>query len=308
MITNFKNELYFNLSNADYHGAANTYSSSQLKDMLEDPVLFYQKYVSKEIGRNEIDAFAVGTYFHTAVLEPHLLEEECAVFNGKRLGKVWDAFKLEHKGKAIITQSEYENVYKMIEAVKASAVCTKYLSDGMPEVSAFLNIWVSGGDVFVPEKNLILSTYGWAKQKANLKSNGTFLTLKVRADYLGNDFVSDLKSTSGNCRLDRLVRDKVKTYQYDLSAALYLDVFSAVVGKDINNFVWIFASKDIHCARAYLASNQSIRVGRAKWKKAVVELAKNLKNNWEFEDSMGVLEPMPWDVQDYINNKSEFEL
>ena len=62
--------------------------------MLEDPEKFYKEYITKEIPRKEVSAFDVGTYFHTAILEPHLLEKECAVYPGAvRRGKEWDAFK-----------------------------------------------------------------------------------------------------------------------------------------------------------------------------------------------------------------------
>jgi hypothetical protein len=48
------NRLHFDLSSADYHGMKDTYSSSQLKSMIEDPEVFYRKYISKEEEKNSI--------------------------------------------------------------------------------------------------------------------------------------------------------------------------------------------------------------------------------------------------------------
>jgi hypothetical protein len=59
----------------------------------------------------------------------------------------------------------------------------------------------------------------------------------------------------------------------------------------MDKFYWIFASKDIGNSKTYLASHKNIMVGRAKWKKAVLELARYISCNWQFTDSLGVIEP-----------------
>jgi hypothetical protein len=294
------NQLIFDLPNLDYHGAENTFSSSQLKTMLEDPEVFYKKYVTKEVERETISAFDVGTYFHTAVLEPEKLHEECAVFTGGiRRGKEWDDFKAANGARAIITKSEKETADKLIAAIKGSPICMGFLESSKAEVSAFIEVYVFDGEVYSIRENTayMLVSVGWVPSLDidldSLKEFATKLILKTRADALGigTGVISDLKSTTGNCKNAYEMQGKVNSYQYDLSAALYLDVFSMASNEDYHTFVWLFASKDLGNARAYRATDKNIMVGRAKWKKAVVDLAYYINNNWTFTDSLGEIGP-----------------
>ena len=300
------NTLIFDMSNLEYHGASNTYSSSQLKTMIEDPEVFYKKYVTKEIGRESLPAFDVGTYFHTAVLEPEKLEEECAVFGGGiRRGKEWDDFKANAGSRAIITKSEKETADKLIAAIKGSPVCMSFLDSSKPEVSAFIEIYVLGEDVYsIKDETVhILVSVGWVPaldiEPDSLAEFGTKIILKTRADALGmgTGIISDLKSTTGNCKNAHEMQGKVNSYQYDLSAALYLDVFSMASNEDYHTFVWLFASKDMGNARAYRATDKNIMVGRAKWKKAILDLAFYLNNNWTFTDSLGEIGPSVYSLE-----------
>lgn len=289
------------LSSEQYHGTTGTYSSSQLKTMLEDPELFYKTYITKEIPKKEMAAFDVGTYFHTALLEPEKLDIECAVYSGGiRSGKKWEDFKEANKGKAIITTSEKVKADMMIAAVKNSPISMGYLNSSKPEVSAFIEVYVMGTEVFAFKNDVCycLLSVGWVPtsgdyDEEDIKDFGVKLVIKVRADSLGQGtgVISDLKSTSGNTLKAHEVQSKVASYQYDLSAALYLDVFTLASGEEFHTFVWIFASKDMGNAKSWKASDKNIMVGRAKWKKAVIELAKFVSNGWQFVDELGELHP-----------------
>lgn len=282
--------IYSDISSEEYHGAKNTYSSSQLKDILSDPELFHKKYITKEMEKEETAAFDVGTYFHTAILEPHKVKTECAVFDGIRRGEKWEKFKEDNKQKAIITKSEFETATNLIEAVRNSPRAMELIEATEKEVSAFVNVRVSHGQVYHVKEGLILRQTGWEKTRL-VPKEGTDLTIKVRADALGDGFVLDLKSTSGNAKDNRLMRGVVSKYKYDLSAALYLDVFTVASGVVHETFYWTFASKEYRNSRTYEASQKNIFVGRSKYKKALVELAKYIENNWTFEDEIETLDP-----------------
>jgi len=300
--------LIYDMPSNEYHGGENTFSSSQLKTILEDSELFYRKYITKEVDKETSAAFDVGTYFHTAILEPEKLQLECAVFTGVRRGKAWDAFQEENKGKAIITETEFKTAETLIYAVKNSPVAMGFLEKTKPEVSAFVDLFVTGNEVYtvVNKKPNQLTLDGWVATK-KIPENAMKITIKCRADALGDNFILDLKSTTGNAKIERGMMKSVSEYSYDLSAALYLDIFSAATGTRYDTFLWTFASKAAGNSKTYSASRESIMIGRAKWKKAVCVLSECIRKEWKFEDTLGILEPNYYE-KEWIKPKEEDEL
>lgn len=272
------------LSNSKYHGARGFYSSSQFKDALDDIELFYKKYISGEVvGRESIPAFDIGTYFHTAILEPHNLENECAVFTGGvRRGKAWDEFKDKHEGKAIITAKELLQAENLITATKASPIAMGLLSQGESEFSCFTNVMG--------------------------------LPVKVRADWINiqEGYILDLKSTTGNAKDEHKTKNKISNYNYDLSASLYIDAFNAHYGEEIiKDFYWTFSSKDYSNSKTYRASREMLEVGRRKYQKALRTILKYMELNWEFVDELADVSPLPWEkdlwLEDKGPNKKKFD-
>lgn len=283
--------LIRDMSSDTYHSTVGTWSSSQLKDINEDEEHFIKKHVKKEIAREDNEAFGTGNHFHTTMLEPHKLASEFVVFSGKaRYGKNWDIFKKKHSGKCIVTQKQVEVSNEMAKAVKASPVSMKYLK-GEPEISLFTKLVVSGGHIYAPQFKKKLLREGWVPYSKEI-GKGFELIVKVRADCLGSDFISDLKSTSGKATSHHSVRLSISKYNYDLSAALYLDMFS-LMKESVQDFIWIFASKTNPCAAAYRATEDNILVGRAKWSWAVKRLADLHAANWEIVDYLREIEPLP---------------
>lgn len=300
------NKLTVNLDGKLYHSIENTFSSSQLKTMLQDPEYFYKKYITKEVEKEEGSHFDVGTYFHTAILEPKKLEEECAVYEGlTRRGVEWESFKTSNISKTIITKKEKEAAVNLISAINSSPICKSFLSGGNPEVSAFLKLYVLGGEVLVIKKGAIysLQSCGWVAysdySQKEILNKAVPIIVKARADYLSLErrFISDLKSTSGNAKNEYDMRTKVDSFQYDLSCSMYLDIFSMCSGEDISDFYWLFASKDMGNAKAYRASEKNVIIGRHKWKKAILDLAYYIKNNWQFKDSLGEIGPSYFNLE-----------
>lgn len=293
--------LIRDMSSEAYHGSVGTWSSSQLKDMIEDEEVFIKKYIHGQREQVENEAFDTGTYFHTGVLEPHKVKTEIAVFEGKtRYGKAWDLYKAENKGKCIITAKQKEVGDGMIKAVKGSPVCMEYLK-GEPELSLFVKLVVWKGQIFAPNYGKILTATGWEDYEREV-GKGYELTLKVRADCLGSNFISDLKSTSGNATQTSSVRGSISKYKYDLSASLYLDLFS-LERPAVSAFIWVFASKENPRSAAWLATKSQVLVGRAKWSWAVKRMADLAASNWEIPDRLREAEPLPHEVTDWLRER-----
>lgn len=302
--------LVRDMSSEAYHSHPNTFSSSQLKTILEDPEMFHRKYITKEIERESNSAFDIGTYFHTAILEPDKLTLECAVYTGVRRGKEWDAFKLLNVGKAIITSSELLQAENLIKAVKKSKIASHFLSKGEAEISCFADLYVYAENIYCNES--ILTIDGWIIDSAGFDlafKHGLKITIKVRADLLGNEgFILDLKSTTGNVKSEHTMRTKISAYSYDLSASLYLDVFTIATGKTYDKFIWTFASKDYGNCQNYVSSSDNTKIGRVKWMKAILLLAICIKNEWKFDDEMRILEPQFFEREHLKTNTEEIDL
>lgn len=308
--------IYRDISNEEYHkqreAGEHFYSSSQLKDILEDPEVFHAKYIAKTLERKSIPAFDIGTYFHTAILEPHLLDKECAVYTGsRRAGKKWEEFLEQHEGKAIITQSEAEKATNLIEAVRNSPIAMNLLSVGEPEISCLVELLVENGKIYClpPSSSRGIGIYrlnrdtGWTLvtgKEAELKNPNT-LKFKVRCDWHNSEsgYIVDLKSSTGNVKNERTIKNKIASFVYDMSASMYLDLFNAALianGKDpvYDKFYWVFASKDLANCKTWVADDKCVKVGRAKWMKAALLIDK-FSPDWEFVDEVGTLSPPPWD-------------
>lgn len=300
------------LSLEQYHATPDTWSSSQYKDLLDDPDVFIKKYIEKSVPRETIAAFDVGTYFHTGILEPHKLKDDTIVFPGKmRRGEKWERFKKKHSSKAIVTQSQKEQAVGLVKSVKASPIAQDFL-DGTPEISLFVQLMVHEGQIYAPHYGKVLTRAGW-EDGAPKKTKGAFLFVtKVRADMLSQEYISDLKSTTGNACSNRSMREKISYYQYDLSAALYLDIFGLVYpnlltstfvdGVECCRFVWIFASKDFYNSRSYHGSLDNHLVGRAKYMKAMIRMADCAASGWQSVDYLDVLEPLPYE-REYLKER-----
>lgn len=295
------NTLIFDLDINDYHNNTGGYSSSKLKDVLEDEEIFVAKHIRKEVEREENPAFDVGTYMHTGILEPHKLKQDCVVYPGKvRRGKEWDKFKVKNKGRTIVTKSQKDQAEGLIKAVGKSEIAQSYLK-GKAEVSLYVELAIYDGEVYAPYFGMVLGADGWKSVTPAIlaheaRKKGTILLVKVRADMLGKTFISDLKSTSGNAKVNQAMRNKISDFEYDLSASLYLDLFT-LVQPTLKKFIWIFASKEVLNCRCYRASDTNIRVGRAKYRKALIKIAHGMKTDWKQTDYLDTLEPMPHELR-----------
>ena len=230
------------ISNKDYHGDRQYISSSGLKLILKDEDLFYEKYVlgNKDLG-GHINAFDVGSYIHAVLLEPEVIEDEFAIYEGAvRFGKRFDEFKQLNNDKIIILQKEKElgdKIYKSFLKYPRR----EYLTGGKPEETFCAII----DDV----------------------------ALKVRTDYIAKDYVLDVKTTSYPLSR-KTIQSTIHKYDYDLSAALYLDVAAKCLDKKLDRFLFLFVNKTSKLMRMVEMSPELIENGRKKYRYALSKYKK----------------------------------
>ena len=259
--------FYNYMPNNDYHADVTHFSSSTLKMILKKPEEFYTKYIKKEkVEQEENTNFIFGSYVHSLILEPHLTDDEFAVYPGKvRRGEKYAEFVEANPGKEIVTQAEVDKAKLMMLDYERDPFASKLISDGQAEQSLFTEL------------------------------DG--VPIKVRSDYNFVDqysgYIADVKTTGGAVDRKSLMRT-IGNFDYDLSAALYVDAFSKQLGMPFN-FFFIFISKNVNSdeplCRVVKASEQMLVNGRKKVKKAL-DLYKERKESgiWIPEDAVAEID------------------
>lgn len=228
-----------NVSNADYHKDSKFISSSGYKKLLEDPALFYKENIlGRKEDEGEKEHLQFGSLLHTALLEPHLLQSEYAVFDGlRRAGAAFETFKAANVGKHIVT--------------KASMEKAKWLIKGVHKCKAAQSLLKLGG---VSEETVAV----------NLNDVPT----KCRADKIivSEGIIWDLKSTSWDLDADS-VKQTIAHWDYTLSASLYCAVFEEFYKRKFD-FLWVFVKKDDADCAVYKMSEKTRTEGLQKVAKA----------------------------------------
>jgi len=143
------------------------------------------------------------------------------------------------------------------------------------------------------------------------------IRIKVRGDWTctNRGLLSDVKTAQGDTGDVEAICKKIDNLDYDLSAALYLDMFhkhSQVHPQKykknfagFKDFYLNFTSKEMEICRSYLASPDMIAVGRAKYMEAIRLIKHYEALNWEFPEEVITLEPTPWDKVKWLKPKEE---
>ena len=220
--------------NAFYHSQKEYVSSSCLKSIAKRSVYHYVN--SEPMGPSE--ALFIGSAFHTLVLEPHLFNEEFHVSEkidrrtkaGKAKAAALEA-ELIAQGKMGISEDAYKMICNMRDNIAKDPVCSAILEGGEPEVSFYIEDF-----------------HG--------------IKVRVRPDYLGKDYIVDLKSCQDAA--PNMFSKDIWKYGWKLQAAFYADV----LGMDKFYFLASEKKSPFQC-QLYLMSEQSMEQGRKMYLQAI---------------------------------------
>ena len=249
--------FYTDLSNQDYHDDTSHYSSSVLKKALKGAQYFYDYVVTKTKQEDmPTDALDLGSYLHTALLEPELLESTTEVYPMRTRGKGFDAFKTEHFGKTVITMAELETAEEIINRMN-----TDFIDVGETED--------------IPCKEL----FKGGKSEESLFTRLDDTPIKVRFDYAiyrkDHILIRDFKTCGGTANSESEADYICKRLGYYISAALYIDALrTALPGLGYPEdtpiyFELVFASKKDYNINIYRLSEETLEHGRQQYKKAI---------------------------------------
>jgi len=240
-----------NVPNDDYHADRQYYSSSCLKVLNKSPELFYKNYIldSKE-ERADKAAFILGSYVHSLILEPHLIDKEYAVFDGaSRRTNIYKQFRSENTDRTVILQKEVKWAHEMLVSFMKRPEAIGLIQDGEAELTLCLEM------------------------------DG--MPIKVRADYINHKegYIVDVKTTGSDT--DRAsVINACNQWEYMLSAALYTKAFEQHYDKPFD-FYWIFLGKYDGQCQVYKMSSETYIKAQIEIRKAITKFKEySEKGNW----------------------------
>jgi len=277
-----------------------------VKTAAKNPYKFHKETVKGEkaaYSPQTLDAFTVGHFFHTHFLEPHLLNNY-VVYEGRKAGKAWAAFQEENEGKRILTTTMNEYGSTLIKGVENSVPSMNMLKIPFEtEISFFsmMNGIKTKCRFDQLHENVDMDEYPEALKGMSLLNKG--------ADLSNLSIGGDLKSTAESDLEDEdVLRKIIKSYSYDVSFAFYKDIYEIVMGKPLDAWYWIIASKKLDLAKLVWADEGYYRLGRSKYTKGMQVILDFMADNWECRDKPITLSPSGYEltsIQKEVNEEDE---
>jgi len=240
-----------------YHGNDTHLSSSQLKYALKDMNKF-NSYVNEGMNRFDTPALTFGRASHTFILEQDDFVRNYAIFDDsmdmrlKASKEAKKAFDIEAKKgkKEVIKKSDYTKIQHMFMNISNYSPASELLGGGEAEVSYFYRQKEFG------------------------------LDLKVRPDYINHDkkYIVDFK-TSRDASFASFSRDFKWNFNYDLSAAMYLDGLKHHTNNDYEYYFVVVEKEEPYSVAAYKLSDESYQLGRNKYRKAMEKIVQARETN-----------------------------
>jgi hypothetical protein len=223
-----RDELLEQMWNDDFYynelDSSKVLSSSSVKNLFASPKRFFNPKKSN-YGQS---ALILGHIVHTIVLESDKVDDKYEIIDVKsRKTKTFE----EAQGstlRQVILRDEYDTAEKVANAVRNNPVASELLVNGMAEVPALDTI--SG----VP--------------------------FRGKADYLTDDLIVDLKTTSD---IDRFCYRGKYTWHYDIQAYIYMQLFK------VKNFIFVAVDKETLDVGVFPLSQQSYESGKSKLDMAI---------------------------------------
>lgn len=266
-ITKLMPAVIHGLTRTEYDLISRT-SWSKLKIMGKSPAHYRHALLQPEGERT--DALIVGNATHVSVFEPEEFSSRFAVWReGRRAGKDWEAFKKKNAGRDILTEAQALEVHAIAKAVRDDATAGKYVSGGRAEVSL---TWTQTLPEFagMPE---------------------TVVESKARLDFVGADFISDLK-TARDASPSRF-GSQAWNLDYLGQAAWYVDGYKAATGRELPFFMVAVEKCAPFVTQVYEVTPHLLDMGRERYR--------DLLGRWAFCKSEG-----RW--PGYVDGVSELQL
>tara|TARA_R110000868_G_scaffold335547_1_gene596403 strand:- start:5067 stop:5897 length:831 start_codon:yes stop_codon:yes gene_type:complete len=236
-MTTYKDGIY-DISNDEYH-ASNGISRSRLMLLDKSPYHFWYETLSGLAEKREsTPAMAIGSAFHTLLLEPEKFSNEYAVApkidrRTKQGKEDYETFMQETAGKILLSDDQFVKVNNMVELVNKHEIVTTLLDEAVFEQSIF-----------------------WTDEETGLQ-------FKTRPDIWSAKMVVDLKTTA-DASSYAFTRSAMN-YGYYLQAGMAFEACKAI-GKPFEMFVILACEKEApHVPAVYMMDDEALQFGIAQF-------------------------------------------
>ena len=260
---------------------------STLKLMGKAPA-FYRDRMLTKTREVDTDPKKRGRAVHTAVFEFDRYSTEYVVWDDRRAGKEWEAFKAANSQREIVTAGMNDAAVEISRAVRASAMAAPYVTGGLAEV-----------------------TVQWEFKSAVIEGFEPYsFKCKSRLDYVKPSVaIVDLKSTR-DASPTGFARECVK-YEYHAQAAFYVDAWAAVHGQKLPYVIVAVEAVSPHVVQVYHVPDELLQLGRERYRDLLGTLNACRKNDsWPgYAESPLALQFPGWALpEDPEENAENFDL
>jgi hypothetical protein len=269
--------IYYEMTNEAYHGDHDSYSKSSLVDFSVYP--FNLKFQRSQPDVRKVH-FDLGTAVHTAILEPHMIDNVLETIPvdvlGKNGAKNTNAYRdwaaAVPASKAIVTNVQRDMVLRIRDNVlenPAHSQARELLTGGKPEVSVFWD------EIYDTEPNEDEDGYQTLSSKTYEDPEGKhLLRMKVRPDYIPADrIIVDLKTSAQDidqASFEKSAYDK----HYHWSAGLTLRGMNLATGNPHRVYIFVVVEvNEPHEVGVYRATEEMIALGKMETMETMGRLA-----------------------------------
>lgn len=256
------------LTNPEYHSIGTYISHSGMRQLLRSDSHF-ANYLN---SRGEDDGFNFGTAAHCAILEPEEFKKQYVLYEGRRAGKDWEAFKAANAGKVIFNQGERDRVLGVQKSLERFP--------DFPVMAA-----IRSGE---SEKSIF-----WVNEE-------TGAPCRIRLDSINRFAIFDLKTIDDARPFN--IASQIMRMDYDLQAYMYVDGVEAFTGTRLP-FNFIFAEdKPPHAVWLYCAGQTLLESGREKFLRGAKAFMRfDVTNPRGYEGAFSVIEAPFWRQKELIS-------
>jgi hypothetical protein len=245
----FSNKSFIEKITDDEYNNLPMLRSTDLKEFCKSPA--HYKYA--RANRKQSSAFDFGHLVHAMMLEPETVKDRFHFVDVKtRTTKEYMGARDRIKDKIVMLSMEMDMAKEMADNAMADPSIHELITSGYGEIAAGTKlgeVWCSAkADCLIPDRGLIV----------------------------------DIKTTSESAYWFKSV---VRKYQYDLSAAFYLDVFNSAsmeseIGYNFTDFVLIAMEKSApYLSRIFVFDQGYLADARTRYQSALTKFKRCLDTN-----------------------------